>query len=273
MNFPKVCDSHKCDNWIQCDKPEPDFRDDSSLDPVNSHYSDVTMNSMASQITSHWNLCSAVCSGSHQIKHQSSASLAFVRVIHRWPVDSLHKEPAVRNVFIGWRHDEPAELRLPWLPPATNCCCYYPCTRVISNFVLYLIILDSILSKNKLIITTTATTTFTITVAAHVAPAAAAAATLAVETTPATVITTTTTAITTITNPPENFIGHPQMHSMNSFTVSVELFMPSYAIPRHRSRSPFSTVSVCIYAWHADRTAWNRFATTECLIILFYHRS
>ena len=32
-------------------------------------------------------------------KHQSSASLAFVRGIHRWPVDSPHKGPVTRKMF------------------------------------------------------------------------------------------------------------------------------------------------------------------------------
>ena len=32
-------------------------------------------------------------------KHQSSASLAFVRGIHRWPVNSPHKGPVTRNMF------------------------------------------------------------------------------------------------------------------------------------------------------------------------------
>ena len=39
------------------------------------------------------------CSGSHQIKHQISASLAFVRGIHRWPVNSPHKGPVTRKMF------------------------------------------------------------------------------------------------------------------------------------------------------------------------------
>ena len=47
------------------------------------HYSDVIMSTMASQITGVSIVCSAVCSGAHQRKHQSSASLAFVRGIHR----------------------------------------------------------------------------------------------------------------------------------------------------------------------------------------------
>ena len=34
-----------------------------------------------------------------QRKHQSSASLAFVRGIHRWPVNSPHKRPVTRKIF------------------------------------------------------------------------------------------------------------------------------------------------------------------------------
>ena len=44
-------------------------------------------------------VCSSVCSGADQIKHQSSTSLAFVRGIHRWPVDSPHKGPVTRTIF------------------------------------------------------------------------------------------------------------------------------------------------------------------------------
>ena len=35
-----------------------------------------------------------------QRKHQSSVSLAFVRVIHRWPVNSPHKRPVTRKLFL-----------------------------------------------------------------------------------------------------------------------------------------------------------------------------
>ena len=59
----------------------------------------VTMNAMASQITSISIFCSAVCSDAHQRKHQSSALLAFVRVIRRWPVDSPRKGPVTRKMF------------------------------------------------------------------------------------------------------------------------------------------------------------------------------
>ena len=47
------------------------------------HYSDVIMGAMASQITSLTIVYSTVCPGADQRKHQSSASLAFVRGIHR----------------------------------------------------------------------------------------------------------------------------------------------------------------------------------------------
>ena len=47
------------------------------------HYDDVIMTTMASQITSLTVVYSIVYSGIDQRKHQSSASLAFVRGIHR----------------------------------------------------------------------------------------------------------------------------------------------------------------------------------------------
>ena len=63
------------------------------------HYNDVIMSAMASQITSLTIVCSTVYSGADQRKHQSSASLAFVRGIHRWPVNSPHKGPVTRKMF------------------------------------------------------------------------------------------------------------------------------------------------------------------------------
>ena len=72
------------------------------------HYNDVIMSAKASQITS----LSIVCPNAHsgadqrknhsradQRKHQSSASLAFVRGIHRWPVNSPHNGPVTRKMF------------------------------------------------------------------------------------------------------------------------------------------------------------------------------
>ena len=57
------------------------------------------MRTMASQLTGVSIVCSTVGSGADQRKHQSSASLAFVRGIHRWPVNSPHKRPVVRKMF------------------------------------------------------------------------------------------------------------------------------------------------------------------------------
>ena len=66
---------------------------------LSKHYSDVIMGAMVSQITSLAIVYSAVYSGVDQRKHQSSASLAFVRGIHRWPVNSPHKWPVTRKLF------------------------------------------------------------------------------------------------------------------------------------------------------------------------------
>ena len=63
------------------------------------HYDDVTMMAIASPITSLTIVYSAVYSGAHQTKHQSSASLAFVWGIHRGPVNSPHKWPVTREIF------------------------------------------------------------------------------------------------------------------------------------------------------------------------------
>ena len=63
------------------------------------HYSDIIMGAIASQITSLAIVYSTVYSDADQRKHQSSALLAFVRGIHRWPVNSPHKWPVTRKMF------------------------------------------------------------------------------------------------------------------------------------------------------------------------------
>ena len=79
------------------------------------HYIDVIMSVMASQITSLIIVYLTVYSGAGQRKHQSSASLAFVRGLHRWPANSPHKCPVTRKMFqfddvimnhqfYSWRH-------------------------------------------------------------------------------------------------------------------------------------------------------------------------
>ena len=62
------------------------------------HYCGVIMVAMASQITSLTIVYSTVHLGPDQRKHQSFASLSFVRGIHRWPMISPHK------VSTWWRH-------------------------------------------------------------------------------------------------------------------------------------------------------------------------
>ena len=66
---------------------------------VCKHYSDVIMSGMVSRITGVLIVYSTVCSGADQRKYQSSASLAFVRGIHRWPVNSPYKGPVTRKMF------------------------------------------------------------------------------------------------------------------------------------------------------------------------------
>ena len=62
-------------------------------------YGDVIMGAIASQITSLTIVYSTVYSDADQRKHQSSASLAFVRGFHRGPVHSPHKGPVTRKMF------------------------------------------------------------------------------------------------------------------------------------------------------------------------------
>ena len=57
------------------------------------------MGTIASQITSLSIVYSNIYWDADQRKHQSSASLAFVRGIHRWPVNSPHKYPVTRKMF------------------------------------------------------------------------------------------------------------------------------------------------------------------------------
>ena len=59
------------------------------------HYNDTIMGAITSKITS----LTIVYSGADQRKHQSSASLAFVRGIHRSPVNSPHKWPVTRKMI------------------------------------------------------------------------------------------------------------------------------------------------------------------------------
>ena len=57
------------------------------------------MVTIASQITSLMIVYSTVYPDADQRKHQSSASLAFVRGIHRGPVNFPHKGPITRKII------------------------------------------------------------------------------------------------------------------------------------------------------------------------------
>ena len=65
----------------------------------NFQYSDIMMSVMASQITSVSIFYQPFCSDADQRKHQSYTSLAFVRGIHQWPVDSHNKGPVMQKMF------------------------------------------------------------------------------------------------------------------------------------------------------------------------------
>ena len=90
------------------------------------------MSAMASQITSLAFVSSTVHSGANQRKHQSSASLAFVRGIHRWPVNSPHKGPVTRKMIpfddvIMLVEDNDLSV-----PHSQYHCCWWPETRRVS---------------------------------------------------------------------------------------------------------------------------------------------
>ena len=85
------------------------------------------MGVMASQITSLTIVYSAVYSGADQRKHQSSASLAFLRGIHRSSVDSPHKGSVTRKMFpsddvIIWSQFTLYHMRFRYRPEATTEC-------------------------------------------------------------------------------------------------------------------------------------------------------
>ena len=88
----------RCQDWCYvCVQPEsPGWH---ALFAIKSHYNDVIMGAIASQITGLASVYSAVKLGADQRKHQSSASLAFVRGIHRRPVNSPRKGPVTRKKF------------------------------------------------------------------------------------------------------------------------------------------------------------------------------
>ena len=77
-----------------------------SLPQGQCHYLDVIMSGTAYLITWVSTVCLTVCPGADQRKHQNSMSLAFVRGIHRRPVNSTQRASNAENISIWWRiHD------------------------------------------------------------------------------------------------------------------------------------------------------------------------
>ena len=76
-------DHHPCVGWRGENSPLYQHDLQPSTCYLTEHYDDVTMTTLASQITSLTVVYSIVYSGVNQRKHQSSASLAFVWGIHR----------------------------------------------------------------------------------------------------------------------------------------------------------------------------------------------
>ena len=72
------------------------------------------MSAMASQITGVSIVCSTVCCGVDQRKHQSSASLAFVMGIRRWPVNSPHKGQVVNGGYPSQRPSNTENVSIWW---------------------------------------------------------------------------------------------------------------------------------------------------------------
>ena len=70
-----------------------------NIDTISKPYSDIIISVVMSQITGISIVCTTICSDSDQRKHQSSASLAFVRGIHRSAVNSPHKGPVAWKMF------------------------------------------------------------------------------------------------------------------------------------------------------------------------------
>ena len=88
LQFP-----HHNNGWYKNSEHKP--REGNKFNQLRWRHNDA----MASQISGVTILCSTVCCGADQRKHQSSASLASVRGIFPWPLDSPHKRPVTRKMF------------------------------------------------------------------------------------------------------------------------------------------------------------------------------
>ena len=78
------------------------------------------MSMMASQISSLTIVYSAVYSGADQSKHQSPASLAFVWVIHQWPMNSSHKWPVSQKMLPLDDYIMRSNPHMAWMTPGNG---------------------------------------------------------------------------------------------------------------------------------------------------------
>ena len=96
-----MCTQHCTEHWnrqwtIRC---SGSFSLKYTMPVWDRHYYDVIMSGMASQIAGVSIVYLTFCSAVDEKKYQSSASMAFVRGIHRWPVNSPHIGPVTRKMF------------------------------------------------------------------------------------------------------------------------------------------------------------------------------
>ena len=102
---PRIADYQNQPHWIKYDYISIRYKHHLAICDISPakyfvifHYNDVITGAIASQITSLEIVYSTVYPGVDQSKPQSSASLAFVRGIHRGPVNSPHKWPVTRKI-------------------------------------------------------------------------------------------------------------------------------------------------------------------------------
>ena len=97
VNWQRNCVFNR--QWNYQSPTSLEFCDGNLPTKASNHYNDIIMGALASQITSLTIVYSSVYSGADQRKHQSSASLAFVRGILGRLVNSPHKGPVTRKMF------------------------------------------------------------------------------------------------------------------------------------------------------------------------------
>ena len=114
------------------------------------HYSDVTMNTMASQIIDNLTVCSTVCLGQHQRKHQSLCYWPLVRGIHRW--FASQRASNTQSVPMAWRHHGVTGLDrgvCPAVHPVYWSICTFSAHQVYTYCGLFFLIQNSVVFKTN----------------------------------------------------------------------------------------------------------------------------